>query len=150
MEGIRALFARLFYSVAIPAAIIVGCVYIFNSLGNVIFLGATIFAFAIGFFAIYLVFKYWINPEEDHETPHQQLARFMIVFIVTLGINTEIVYFMVSYFEISLLVAQTVSAVVLAYISFYAYRSLVFYSNHRRTVAEEMRANASPLVGNNP
>ena len=142
MGVVKTLFARLLYSVAIPAGIIVACVYIFNSLGNIVFLMATILAFAIGFFSIYLVFKYWITPQDEPESPQQQMARFMIVFVVNLGINTEIVYFLVTYAEVPVLVAQTVAGVIVAYESFYAYRSLVFYTERKRTVAEEYSRNA--------
>src|SRR6185369_2406370 len=115
MAAIKTLFARLLYSVLIPAGIIVACIYIFNSIGDIWFILASVFAFAIGAFAIYLVFKYWIDPTEESETPQQQMARFMIIFIVNLGINTEIVYFMVEYLNVPVLAAQTVAAVVIAY-----------------------------------
>ncbi len=139
MSVVKSLFSRLLYSVALPAGIIVACVYIFYSIGDVWFILATVFAFAIGSFTIYLVFKYWIDATEEQETPQQQMARFMIIFVVNLGINTEIVYFMVTYLGIDVLVAQTVAAVIVAYESYYAYRSLVFYVNTKKTVAETLR-----------
>lgn len=144
MTTVKGLFARLLSSVAIPAGIIVGSLYIFNSLGNVEYLFASILAFAIGFFAIYLIFKYWINADLKHETPEQQMTRFMIVFVINVGINTEIVYLFVTYLSVPLLTAQSVAAVIVAYESFYAYRSLVFHAN-KRSVAEQL-AEAGAIV----
>lgn len=143
MSTIKKLFSRLLYSVIIPAGIIVSSLYIFNSLGEVTYLTASILAFAVGFFAIYLVFKYWIDIDVKHETPQQQMTRYMIVFIINVGINTEIVYFLVTYAYVPLLVAQAVAAVIVAYESFYAYRSLVFRANKNATIAEELAANQS-------
>jgi putative flippase GtrA len=142
MDVAKTLFSRLLYSVALPAGIIIACVYVFNSIGDLWFIFATIGAFAIGAFAIYLVFKYWIEPTDEEETPRQQMARFMIIFMVNLGINTEIVYFMVTYLGVTVIVAQTVAAVIIAYESYYAYRSLVFYVHKKETVVDAYKRGA--------
>jgi putative flippase GtrA len=108
---------------------------------------ASIMAFTIGFYAIHLVFKYWIDVNTDHETPEQQMTRYMVIFVVNLAINTEIVYLLVTYMYVSVLNAQIVAATIVAYESYYAYRSLVFKTNQKRkTVAEELAKGRSAIV----
>jgi putative flippase GtrA len=138
MSGVQKLFSRLLYSVFLPTGIIVVSFYIFNSLGDMTFLTASVLAFAIGAYSIHLIFKYWVSTEQEDDDPQQQMMRFMIVFIVNAAINAEIVYLMVTYLEIDLLIAQTVAAVIIAYESYYAYRSLVFRAARRRTVGQEL------------
>jgi len=142
VEAVKTLFARLLYSVVIPAGIIVAALYIFNSLGDITYLTASVLAFAVGFFAIYLVFKYWISVEAGQETPEQQMTRFMIVFVINVALNTELVYLLVTYAYVPLLTAQAMAAVIVAYESYYAYRSLVFNARKRETVAESAGSNA--------
>src|SRR6185437_6610689 len=98
-------------------------VYIFSSYGNLSFLTSSVLAFVVGYYAIYLIFKYWIDIDAKHETPQQQMIRYLIIFFVNIALNTEIVYLLVTYAYVSLLSAQTIAAVLLAYESFYAYRS---------------------------
>lgn len=139
MRAFKKLVNRLLSSVAMPVGIMVGSFYIFNSLGSMHYLAATVLAFGIGYFAIYLVFKYWINVDINNETPEQQLTRYSVVFIVNLAIFTQIVYFLVTYAYMSLLTAQAVAAVIVAYESFYAYRSLVFrVGKKKKTVGQMM------------
>jgi putative flippase GtrA len=143
MDAVRGLVTRLLFSVFIPASLIVASLYIFNSLGEWPILVATVVAFAIGYFIVYLAFRYWIDTSTDHDTPQQQMMRFMIVFVITIAINTEMVYLTVTYTPIDLLTAQTVAAVAVAYMSFFAYRSLVFKVQQKKTtVTEEMAGNA--------
>src|SRR5258708_6912621 len=103
MEMVKKLFARIIFTVLLPAAIIVACVYIFNFLANFMFLVATVCAFGVGSFAMYLVFKYWVSTDVDQESPQQQMMRYLIIFTINIGINTEIVYFLVTYAGVPLL-----------------------------------------------
>ena len=130
-KTLETLFVRLVFSVAVPAAIIVGCLYVFNSLADLKYLPSSIFAFGVGFFAIYLVFKYWIAPDATHGSPYQRARRYLVIFILNLAINTEIVYLLVTYLNVPILTAQTVAAVVIAYESYYAYLSLL-YRSHKK------------------
>jgi|GEM_PF-2889170 len=143
MRAFKKLVNRLLSSVAMPVGIIVGSFYIFNSLGSIHYLAATVLAFGIGFFAIYLVFKYWINVDIANDTPEQQLTRSAVVFIVNLAIFTQLVYFLVTYAYMPLLTAQAVAAVVVAYESFYAYRSLVFRMGKKRKTVAQVLGRAS-------
>lgn len=124
-ETIQKLFARLIFSVAVPAAITVLCLYILNSMADVKYLPASGMAFGVGFFIIYLMFKYWLKPDSSKESL-KQLTHFIIIFIVNLVINIEIVYLLVTHAGVPLLTAQTVAAVVIAYESYYAYLSLLY------------------------
>ncbi len=136
MSIIQSLFSRLVSSVLLPTGIIVTSLYIFHSLGRVHYLAASVMAFCIGCFSIYLAFKYWINTDIKNETPEQQMVRYMTVFTINVAINAEIVYILVTHVGVPLLTAQAVAAVIVAYESYYAYRSLVFRTHRRRTVAE--------------
>jgi len=124
-EAVEKLFLRLVLSVVIPAGIIVLCLYIFNSLADVKYLPASGLAFGVGFFVIYLVFKYLIRPDTA-QNDRQRLKRYFIIFTIGLVLNTEIVYLLVTYAGVPLLTAQTIAAVVIAYESYYAYLSLLY------------------------
>ncbi len=136
MDTARRLFARLLSSVVLPTSIIVVSLYIFHTLGEVHYLVASLMAFSVGCFSIYLVFKYWINTDIKNETPEQQMTRFMVVFTINVAINAEIVYLLVTHVGVPLLTAQAVAAVIVAYESYYAYRSLVFRNTPKKTVGE--------------
>jgi putative flippase GtrA len=123
-EVVQKLFVRIMFSVVLPAATIVLCLYILNSIADIKYLPASGLAFAVGFYVIYLVFKYFVNPDVNKEA-HIQLKRYGIVFIVNLVINVEIIYLLVNYASVPLLTAQTVAAVIIGYESYYAYRSLM-------------------------
>jgi hypothetical protein len=149
MSTTASLFKRLLYSVVVPSGIIVVSVYIFNSYGNFSFLSASIMAFVVGYYAIYLIFKYWIDIDVKRETPQQQQIRYLIVFFVNIALNTEIVYVLITYAYVPLIAAQTIAAVIIAYESFYAYRSFVFYAN-QRSMAENTVATAKIIADKPP
>ncbi len=137
MNALKKLLQRLLGSVVLPAGIVVGSFHIFNSLGEFSFVVAVVLAFCIGSYAIYLVFKYWINVEVGRETPEQQLTRYSVIFIVNLAIYTQLVFALVNYAYMPAITAQAISAVIVAYLSFYAYRSLVFRERkNKKTVAQ--------------
>lgn len=92
--AVRSLFSRLLSSVALPVGLIAASFYTFYYINKLPYLIATVLAFAVGSFSIYMVFKYWIDVAEERETPEQQRMRYMIVFIVNLAIFGEIVFFL--------------------------------------------------------
>lgn len=144
MNALRKLLQRLLGSVVLPAGIVVGSFYIFNSMGQFNIIVAVVLAFCIGSYAIYLIFKYWINVEVGRETPEQQLTRYSIIFIVNLAIYTQLVYFLVTYTFTPLITSQAIAALIVAYLSFYAYRSLVFRERkQKKTVAQVIGKSAS-------
>ncbi len=132
---IRSVLFRIIFSVILPAGIIVGTLYIFNSLGDIKYLPASALAFGVGFYVIFLVFKYWLKPESIDDRS-QSLGRYLIVFCVNLAINVEAVYILVSYMGVPLLTAQTVAAVVVAYESYYAYLSLMHKAHKEEVVIQ--------------
>ncbi|HEV8666470.1 MAG TPA: GtrA family protein [Candidatus Paceibacterota bacterium] len=123
LETIERLAYRIVFSVVSPTIIILISLYIFNAKADVRYLPASGLAFGIGFFFIYLAFKYLIKPDPSKKAL-PSMRNYIIVFIINLAINTEIVYLLVSHAGVPLLTAQTVAAVVIAYESYYAYQSL--------------------------
>ncbi len=125
VKTILDLLDRLVLSVMVPTGVIVLCLYIFRTFGDMQYLPASALAFGIGFYVIYLVFKYWVKPDPK-KVSSKNLWHFLIVFGVNLVINIEIVYLLVSHVGVPLLTAQAVAAVVIAYESYYAYQSLLY------------------------
>ncbi len=143
-DTIWKLFVRIIFSVVVPAGMIVLCLYIFNSLADIKYIPASGLAFGVGFFIIYLMFKYWLKPDATKESSGQ-LWHFLVVFVINLAINIEIVYLLVSQIGVPILTAQTVAAVVIAYESYYAYLSLL-YRESKKVVIQAPKSLADEII----
>lgn len=72
--------------------------------------------------------KYWTFGERTHERVHTQFMLYIVVALANIGLNTFIVYLLAGKLGVYYLVAQAVAAALVAFWSFFVYRSIIFAS----------------------
>lgn len=84
--------------------------------------GAFIVAMCVGF----VLQKYWTFEEHTFGRAHTQFMLYVMLTLGNLGVNTLIVYVLVEYTGAHYLVAQTVGAGSVAFVSYFVYRRYIF------------------------
>jgi putative flippase GtrA len=70
--------------------------------------------------------KYWTFGERNLERTHTQFALYALLAGTNICLSTMIVFVLIAFFNIYYLLAQTIAAAVLAGVSFFLYRDLIF------------------------
>ena len=83
-------------------------------------------AFLIGFCVSFLLQKFWTFRNTRTDIAGIQAIMYLIILAFNLGLNACLVYALVEWAHLSHLIAQAVSALLIAGESFFAYRFLVF------------------------
>ena len=90
------------------------------------YLAASIIAFLAGFIVSFTLQKFWTFRDHSTDNIHAQAARYFLIVLVNLGLNTILVYLLVEKVHLRPVIAQVIAALVIAVEGFFAYRLLVF------------------------
>lgn len=99
--------------------------YILNSLLGFHYLIAAILAYMVAFWVSFLLHKFWTFESHKEET-HKQVIMYFGTSLFALGLNTLLMYIFVDYFHLVVLPAQFIVGALVAFISFFISRNLVF------------------------
>ncbi|MFA6355258.1 MAG: GtrA family protein [Candidatus Paceibacterota bacterium] len=115
--------------------IIAGCVATGSSLAILFILvnyfklwyltGATI-SFCCAVVISYLLQKFFVFKNYAREDIHKQFLHFLIYNIIMLGANTLLMYFFVDIIKFWYLLAQALSAIIIAFMNYIYFNKIVF------------------------
>jgi dolichol-phosphate mannosyltransferase len=118
---------RYILSGAIATATDLALLYMFTEFLGWWYLWSVIVAFILANIVSFLLQKYWTFEERSTADAPRQFTRYLIISITNSGINTGIVYVLVTTLATPYLIAQVIAAAILALTSFFIYRRFVFY-----------------------
>jgi putative flippase GtrA len=90
------------------------------------YLSGAIVSFCCAVVISYLLQKFFVFKDYERTGIHKQFLNFFIYNIVMLGTNTLLMYFFVDIISIWYLLAQAISAVIIACINYIYFNKIVF------------------------
>lgn len=99
--------------------------YILNTIFGIYYLLSAIIAFIIAFFVSFTAHKFWTFKSHDEST-HYQVMLYFFASIFGLLLNTLFMYIFVDHFHVQVILSQIIVGFMVASISFFVSRNLVF------------------------
>ncbi len=98
------------------------------------YLIAAIIAFILAFCVSFTLHKFWTFKSHEQET-HKQVAVYLTVSLLSLGLNTLLMYLFVDHLGVQVLVAQIIVGALVAVCTFFISRNFVFkYKETNKTI----------------
>ena len=117
---------RYLTSGATAAASNLFALFLLVHFGNVHYLKASVLAFAMSVVVSFTMQKFWTFHDNPVYDVHAQFARYLVVILANLALNTALVYLLVEKANVWYLAAQFIATVVIAVAGYVAYRHFVF------------------------
>ncbi|MDP3900201.1 MAG: glycosyltransferase [bacterium] len=108
------------------AATDLGLLFIFTELLGFFYLVSAVLAFCIAFFVSFYLQKFWTFRDPNRDQMPRQMAVYLTVALVNLGLNTLGMYVLVGWLGIWYLLAQVIIGSALALESFIIYNFVIF------------------------
>lgn len=100
--------------------------YVLTDLFHVWYLVSAIIAFIVAFFVSFFLQKHWTFRDGQAEGVHKQMAAYLLIALINLGINTFLMFVCVHYLKWHYMASQFVVAGLIACASFFVYRKFIF------------------------
>lgn len=94
--------------------------------GGMYYLYASILAFIMSIAVSFTMQKFWTFRDRPVHDVHAQFARYLIVILSNLLLNTALIYLLVEKFGVWYLFAQILATAVIAVTGYFGYRHFVF------------------------
>ncbi len=121
----RHVFVRFFISGGTSAMVDLVLLYILNSVVGVHYLLAATLAFIGAFGVSFTLHKYWTFKSHAEET-HRQVVMYLFASLLSLVLNTILIYVFVDRFHIQVLLSQIFVGLIIASFSFFLSHKFVF------------------------
>ncbi|MBL8158370.1 GtrA family protein [bacterium] len=130
---------RFILSGGLATAVNLGTLFVLTHFFDIWYLYSSIAAFAVSFFVSFSLQKFWTFAENSRTHLHIQATLYLLVMILTLILNTTIIYTLVEHANIHYLIGQLVSGICIAIINFFSYKHLVFKSRTAKSDVEPLK-----------
>lgn len=117
---------RYIFAGGIGAVTNIGTFSILFHIIRVWYITSSILAFIIAIFVSFVMQKYWAFRDTDHSQIKTQATKFFIMGGINLLINTLLVFIFVSLAHLNPLVAQILSAGLIAVATYFLYQKFIF------------------------
>jgi dolichol-phosphate mannosyltransferase len=94
--------------------------------GHIHYLQASVLAFAMSVAVSFTMQKFWTFRDTPLHDVHTQFARYLVVILVNLLLNTTLVYLLVEKAGMWYLIAQGIATIIVAVLGYFGYRHFVF------------------------
>ncbi len=94
--------------------------------GHVYYLYASVIAFVVSVGVSFAMQKFWTFQDRPTHDMHAQFARYLVVILLNLLLNTTLVYLFVEYGGVWYLFSQMLATAVIAITGYVGYRYFVF------------------------
>lgn len=110
---------------AINTLITFCCFYILNSILNINYLVSSFFAYAAGISNSYILNRKW-TFQNRNKMAALQLVKFVIIYLISLGINLAVMYQCVNRFSINENISQVIAIGFSTIVNYVGSKTLVF------------------------
>ena len=97
---------------------------------HLFYLSASIISFICSIGLGFVLQKFWTFRDNALDGVHFQVFRYVIIAVLNLAINTGLMYLLVSILGLWYMIAQIVTAGIIAFWSYAGYKTFVFTSSH--------------------
>lgn len=119
---------RYFISGGTSGVTDIALLYIIHNIFGVYYLTSAIIAFIGAFFMSFMLHKYWTFKSHEEQT-HRQMAMYLVSSLFGLALNTVLMYVFVDYIHIGVITSQIIVGLLVACVSFFISRNIVFKYN---------------------
>ncbi len=108
------------------AVVDLGCLYVLTDVFHLWYLLSAALAFVLAFGVSFSLQKFWTFDDRALDVIHRQLALYMLLAIVGLGLNTVAMYGLVDHAGLHYLMAQIIASACIAVMNFFVYKHVIF------------------------
>jgi len=108
------------------AAVNLGLLYFFTAVLNLWYLLSSVLAFIVSFLVSFFLQKFWTFGDSKKDIIYKQMAVYLFITLINLGINTASMYILVDYFKVWYMLSQFIVSASIALWSFMVYKFFVF------------------------
>ncbi|MFA5318145.1 MAG: glycosyltransferase [Patescibacteria group bacterium] len=119
-------FAKYLISGCTAAATDLGLLFIFTDLAGLWYVFSAAIAFAAAFFVSFFLQKFWTFRDNSRDKMRSQMAVYLSVGLINLGVNSYGLYLLVEYLSLWYLLAQIIMGIGIAVYSFLIYKFFIF------------------------
>ncbi len=117
---------RFLISGGLSAIVNLGSLYVFTEYVGFWYIVSACFAFLLSFGVSFTLQKFWTFRDRSVEGASRQAAMYLFVAIINFVLNISLLFFLVEFFHLHYLLAEMIVMVVIACVSFFVYRNLIF------------------------
>ncbi|MFZ2621026.1 MAG: GtrA family protein [Minisyncoccia bacterium] len=107
--------------------------YFLHNIFGFYYLLSAIVAFILAFGVSFTLHKFWTFKSHEEET-HRQIVSYFMTSLFGLFLNTTLMYVFVDYFHINVLLSQVIVGLLVACVSFFISRNIVFKYKQKTTI----------------
>lgn len=122
---------RFILSGGTAATVDLGFLYFFTEKFGLHYLFSATLAFVVAFFVSFTLQKFWTFQDASTDKVHLQASLSFFVALINLGLNTALMYVFVEKFDIWYMASQILIGIILAFESFFVFRSIIFRKKHK-------------------
>jgi putative flippase GtrA len=120
---------RFLVSGTAGAVVNIGTLYMLVEYAGLYYLLAAILSYLISIAFGFALQKFWAFRDHGLSGVHVQFARFTLIALINMGVNTALMYLFVSVLGIWYLLSQIIAALIVAVASYVNYQKFVFTSS---------------------
>lgn len=117
---------RYVMSGGLATALTIGTTFVLTSFFNIWYLYSSAIAYGLGFIVSFLLQKFWTFSHYSREKIYKEGVTYIIIGVINLALNALLMYVMVDMFFLWYILAQIISAGIIATESFFIYRNFIF------------------------
>jgi glycosyltransferase involved in cell wall biosynthesis/putative flippase GtrA len=117
---------RYFVSGISGASTQIGLLYVFTDVVGLWYIYSSVLAFVVAIAISFVLQKFWTFADRETKKVHQQFARYMVVAILGVFINTFSMYIFVDIFAVWYILSQIFTGVIIAILNFFMYKFFIF------------------------
>lgn len=103
-----------------------GTLFLLVHLGNMYYVHASILSFIASIGVSFAMQKFWTFRDNLVHDIHIQFTRYLVVILVSLLLNTALIYFLVEKVHVWYMFAQVIATILVAITNFFCYKHFVF------------------------
>lgn len=108
------------------AVVDLGTLYVLTDIFHLWYLLSAVLAFIAAFAISFSLQKFWTFDDPSTDVLHTQLALYLLLALVGLGVNTFCMYLLVDHAELHYIFAQILTSAFIAVGNFFAYKHIIF------------------------
>lgn len=117
---------RYIVSGIVAAAVDFGLLYILVDLCGLWYLVSATIAFIATVCTSFVMQKFWTFENSDTSVIARQMAGYVVLSIINIGVNTVLMYVFVDLLTIHYIIAQVYATIIIAAYGFFVYRHVIF------------------------
>lgn len=137
----KSIVIRYIFSGVIASVVMFGLLIFFKEVLGIWYLYSSTLAFALAFITSFLLQKFWTFRNFSRTNTYKQIILFLIVNIVSLGVNVLGMFVLVDKIGIWYFVSQIVVSGFIAIWSFFAYRAILLGKDEVEKQIQDINSN---------